>query len=131
MRILLLIAGTLALLLALLGIFLPLLPTTPFLLLAAWCYARSSARFHQLLLTNRWFGPYLRNYQQGRGMPARARWITLIMLWSAILLAAAFVAPLWWSRLLLIAIATGVTIYLRRLPTLQEAPGTDDTDMQN
>ena len=126
MRIVLLVAGTLAVLLAVLGIFLPLLPTTPFLLLAAWCYARSSTRFHQLLLSNRWFGPYLTNYQMGRGIPARARLVTLIMLWSAIGVGAVFVAPAWWSRLLLIAIASGVTVYLLRLPTCPTAADATD-----
>ena len=122
MRILLLIGGTVALVLAMLGVFLPLLPTTPLVLLAAWCFARSSARFHRRLLANRWLGPYIHNYQQGRGMPAQAKVITLIMLWSAIGVGAVFVAPVWWSRLLLIAIAAGVTMYLLRLPTCRNCP---------
>jgi len=122
-RILLLIGGTVALVLATLGVFLPLLPTTPLVLLAAWCFARSSERFHRRLLANRWLGPYIRNYQQGRGMPARAKVITLILLWSAIGVGAGFVAPAWWSRLLLVTIAAGVTIYLLRLPTDHSRPG--------
>lgn len=117
LRILLLVAGVLSVVLGLLGIFLPLLPTTPLLLLAAWCFARSSDRFYQALLDNRWLGPYIRAYREGRGMPVRAKVITLLMLWLAIGLAAGFVVPALWSRLLLVGIATGVTIFLLRLPS--------------
>lgn len=116
-RWLLIAAGSLSILLGLLGIFLPLLPTTPLLLLAAWCFARSSDRFYQALLDNRWLGPYIRNYREGRGMPVRAKIVTLVMLWLAIGFAAGFVAPALWSRLLLLAIAAGVTIFVLRLPS--------------
>jgi uncharacterized membrane protein YbaN (DUF454 family) len=68
-RILLVIAGTLFVGLGIIGIFIPVLPTTPFLLLAAACYARSSRKFHEWLLNNRWFGDYIRNYLQGKGFP--------------------------------------------------------------
>ena len=66
---LLIILGWLAVVLATLGVVLPLLPTTPFLLLAAWCFARSSPRFHHWLLHRSWFGPYLRHWQQHRALP--------------------------------------------------------------
>ena len=61
-RVLLLLGGTLCVILAVVGMFVPVLPTTPLLLLAAVCYARSSERFYRWLLTNRWCGPYIRNY---------------------------------------------------------------------
>src|SRR4030067_1054524 len=67
-----------------LGVFIPLLPTTPFLLLAAFCYARSSERFYRWLLTNPWFGAYLTNYREGRGMALRDKLLTLTALWLAI-----------------------------------------------
>ena len=67
-KIILISVGSLSVLLGILGIFLPLLPTTPFLLLAALCYSRSSERFYQWLVTNRWFGEYIRNYREGRGI---------------------------------------------------------------
>ena len=67
-RSLLLIVGTLSAVLGTLGIFVPILPTTPFLLLAAYCYARSSERFYQRLLANRWFGEYIRNYREVGGV---------------------------------------------------------------
>jgi uncharacterized membrane protein YbaN (DUF454 family) len=118
-RILLVTAGTLAVGLGVLGIFLPLVPTTPFLLLAAWCYARGSERVYKRLLANRWLGPYIRNYREGRGMTMRVKVSTLLMLWIAIGIGAGFVAPMWWARLLLVAVAVGVTTYLLRLPTAQ------------
>ena len=68
-RVLLIAGGNLCVALAVLGLFLPVLPTTPFLLLAAVCYARSSERFYHWLVTNRWFGAYIRNYREGRGIP--------------------------------------------------------------
>ena len=117
LRILLLVAGTLSVILAVLGIFLPLLPTTPLLLLAAWCYARSSERLYQQLLTNRWLGPYIRNYRDGRGMTARAKVSTLAVLWLAIGVTVGFAESMWWLRLLLLAIAAGVSTFLLRLPT--------------
>jgi uncharacterized membrane protein YbaN (DUF454 family) len=118
-RILLLTAGMLSVALAILGIFLPLLPTTPFLLLATWCFARSSQRFYCLLLANRWLGPYIRNYREGRGMTARAKTSSLAVLWLAIFISTVSLAPIWWVRLLLIGIAAGISLFLLRLPTSQ------------
>jgi hypothetical protein len=119
-RVLLLVLGTLSVALGVLGIVLPLLPTTPLLLLAAWCFARSSERFYRRLLAHRWLGPYIRNYRDGRGMTAAAKGSTLVVLWLAIGFTAGVVLPAWWSRLLLIGIAAGVTTYLVRLPTYHD-----------
>jgi hypothetical protein len=117
LRILLLVVGTMSVIAGLIGILLPLVPTTPFLLLAAWCFARSSPRFYRLLLGNRWLGPYIRNYREGRGLTMAAKVSTLVVLWLAIASTVWFIAPMPWARVVLIAIATGVTIYLLRLPT--------------
>ena len=82
-RILLIACGTLCVALAVLGLFLPVLPTTPLLLLAAVCYARSSERFYHWLMTNRWFGAYIRNYREGRGIPLWHKVLAISLLLSA------------------------------------------------
>lgn len=117
LRWLLLGAGILATVLAVLGIVLPLLPTVPLLLLAAACFARSSERVHRWLLEHRHLGPILHGYLDGSGIPRRARATALCLLWVTIPLSAFLVVPLPWVRVLLFAIALGVTVYLLRLPT--------------
>ena len=130
MRILLLVLGTISVVAGVVGIILPLVPTTPFLLLAAWCFARSSERFYRLLLSNRWLGPYIRNYRDGRGMSLRAKISTLVLLWIAIIIGAGFVAPVLWLRLVMVGIAMGVTTFLLRLPTCadEESPDQEAAD---
>jgi uncharacterized membrane protein YbaN (DUF454 family) len=121
MKIVLNVVGVLAIVLGVIGIFVPLLPTTPFLLLAAACFSRGSARMHDWLLGHRLFGQYLRNYQDGRGIPARAKVLALVMLWSSLGYAS-------WRhdalalRLLLLAVGVGVSVYLLRLPTCAARP---------
>jgi uncharacterized membrane protein YbaN (DUF454 family) len=121
LRGLLLCVGTLSVALGVLGIFVPLLPTTPFFLLAASCYARSSTRVHQWLMTNPWFGEYINNYREGRGMPLREKVLTLTALWVTIGFAAAFVIAAWWGKLALLGMALGVTVHLLRLKTYSPA----------
>jgi uncharacterized membrane protein YbaN (DUF454 family) len=117
-------AGTLAVALGILGMFLPVLPTTPFLLLAAFCYARSSERFYRWLLYNRWFGEYIRNYREGRGIPLREKVLTLAALWATIGFTALYVVTSWWGRLILVAIATGVTVHLVKVKTFRPESST-------
>jgi uncharacterized membrane protein YbaN (DUF454 family) len=112
-------AGTLFVGLGLLGMFLPLLPTTPFLLLAAFCYARSSDRFYRWLMNNRLFGEYIRNYREGRGIAPLHKVIALALLWATIGYAAWFLVEIWWMKALLTAIAVGVTIHLLKVKTLR------------
>ncbi|OPZ25849.1 MAG: Inner membrane protein YbaN [Lentisphaerae bacterium ADurb.BinA184] len=111
--------GTAAVGLGVIGIFLPVLPTTPFLLLAAACYARGSRRFYVWLMTNRWCGESIRNYREGRGVPLRQKVLTLALLWITIGATACLAVSLWWVRLLLLAVAVGVTIHLLMLKTLK------------
>ena len=100
--------------LGVLGIVLPLLPTTPFLLLGAACYARSSEKLYDWLLGNRWFGRYIRNYREGKGIPLRRAAAAIALLWLTIGYAAFVAVSQWWIRLLLLAIAGGVTVHLVR-----------------
>jgi uncharacterized membrane protein YbaN (DUF454 family) len=111
MKLALNLIGGIAVVLAILGVFLPLLPTTPFLLLASACFARGSTRLHAWLINNRLFGEYLRNYEQGRGIPLRGKVVALAMLWASIGYSAFAVGSVALVALL-ISIAAGVTIYL-------------------
>jgi len=108
----LIVAGTLFVGLGILGIFLPLLPTTPFLLLAAACYARSSERFYNWLLNNRWFGLYIKNYLEGKGVPLRVKVLSICFLWITIGYSVVFVVDTFLVRIILVLIAVGVTIHI-------------------
>lgn len=116
-RTILLILGWLAVVLATLGVVLPLLPTTPFLLLAAWCFARSSPRFHHWLLYRSWFGGYLRHWQQYRAMPpgAKPRAIVITLLTFAVSL---YFVKMMWVRVLLLIILACLLIFLWRIPVV-------------
>ena len=118
-KILLIVVGTICVILGVFGIFLPLLPTTPFLLLAACCYSRSSERFYHWLITNRWFGEYIRNYREGRGMLLKQKIIALSLLWIIISYSALFVVSLGWLQLLLLIIALCVSVHLLRMNTFK------------
>ncbi len=118
-RWLLIVSGTLSVVLGIIGMFLPLLPTTPFLLLAAVCYARSSPRFYDWLMNNRWCGAYIRNYREGRGTTLKHKVLTIVLLWLTIGYTACFVVLQWWVRLILFGIAVGVTVHVVRLRTFK------------
>ena len=105
------IAGTLCLILGIIGIILPILPTTPFLLLAVACFLRSSEKFYNLLLNSRILGSYIRNYKEGKGMPRKIKAFTIAMLWITILISF-FLIPIIWVRCILIIIAIAVTIHI-------------------
>ena len=121
-RRLLIAGGTLCVALGVLGMFLPVLPTTPFLLLAAACYARSSRRFYHWLMTNRWCGEYIRNYREGKGIPLKQKVLTILVLWLTIGYTAWFVTSRWWVQLILLGIAVGVTVHLVKTKTFRPEP---------
>lgn len=119
-RIFLIVAGTIFVVLGVVGIFVPLLPTTPFLLLAAACYARSSPRCHKWLLNNRWFGQYIRNYLENKGCTLKVKRLALTFLWTAIGFSILFAVQSLGIRLLLVLIAIGVSVHILRLQTLEQ-----------
>jgi uncharacterized membrane protein YbaN (DUF454 family) len=100
------------------GIFLPLVPTVPFLLLAAACFARSSDRFHRWLLEHAYLGPLISDYLNYGGIPQRARRIAISMVWVSFPTSAFFFVHVTWLKILLLAIAAGITLYLVQLPTI-------------
>jgi uncharacterized membrane protein YbaN (DUF454 family) len=114
------IVGTLALILAVLGIFLPLLPTTPFLLLASACYMRGSDRLHGWLTTNKLFGSYIANIERGRGIPIRAKITAIIFLWVSLAFSA-WLIPVPWLWAFLVITGVSVTVYLSMTKTLRES----------
>lgn len=114
---LLIVAGSLFVALGFVGIFLPLLPTTPFLLLAAGCYARSSERFYDWLINNKYMGGYIRNYREGKGVPARVKVVTLLLLWITIGTTVIFGLIGLISRIVLVIIATAVTVHIACIRT--------------
>ncbi len=120
-RWLLLTAGTVCLVLGAIGIILPILPTTPFLLLSAACYIRSSEQMHKWLLGNRWFGEYIKNYQAGRGIPMKSKVLALTILWATILYSTFFIVDeILVAQVALFIVAAGVTVHLMRVPTYRK-----------
>lgn len=73
--------GTLSVVLGVIGIFLPIIPTTPFVLLAGACYMRSSEKHHKRLMENPWLGPYLKDYYEDKGIPLHAKLLSITLLW--------------------------------------------------
>ena len=114
------VVGTISLGLGALGLFLPILPTTPFLLVAAACYYKGSERMHRWLLNNKLFGNYIRNYKEGRGITLKAKAITLCLLWTTICYSAFFIVNMTALQIALFVIAGGVTIHILTIPTFRK-----------
>ncbi|MCX8064332.1 MAG: YbaN family protein, partial [Candidatus Hydrogenedentes bacterium] len=110
-RIALAVAGTLFLLIGIIGIFIPILPTTPFLLLSAVCYANSFKKYYHWLLNTKWIGNYIKNYQEGKGISLRAKLFSISLLWFTIMFSVVFVLQNFFIRIVLIAIAISVTFH--------------------
>ena len=121
MRIVLFAVGSVSLVLGAIGIVLPVLPTTPFLLLALACYFRSSQRMTNWMLTNKYFGKYIKNYREGKGIPLKTKIFAISLLWITIVYSAFFIVPIWIVQIILFAVAATVTLHLVRLPTYNAA----------
>ena len=119
LRWILLISGFVFIALAIIGIFLPVLPTVPFLLLASGCFARSSERFYAWLLDHTHLGPLLRPYLRGHGIPRATKLKAIALIWASIAISVLFLLETLWVRVCLLIIALGVTIYLLYLPTAE------------
>ncbi|ETX11328.1 hypothetical protein MUS1_11050 [Marinomonas ushuaiensis DSM 15871] len=118
-RILLLILGWLSLITGVIGIFLPLLPTTPLVLLAAWCFSKSSARFHAWLLNHKFFGPIVKDWQSSDGIPRRSRNRAILFMWAGMAIST-FLVWRFWATIGLVFIGVCVSIYLLRMPLRSE-----------
>ena len=109
--------GTLFLILGIIGIVLPLIPTTPFLLLAAACFARSSKKAYIWLLNNKWFGSYIKNYHEGKGIPLKVKIMAISFLWITILASIILIIDIFWVEILLLIIASLVSIHIVLIKT--------------
>lgn len=122
MRAILVAVGSVSVAIGTIGAFVPVLPTTPFLLLAAACYLRASDRLYHRLLAHRLFGAYLAAYLRGEGIPLKTKLLALAMLWASLGASALFAVPprLWWVRLILLAVGAGVTAHLIAVKTRKD-----------
>ena len=109
--------GTLSLGVGLLGVIIPVLPTTPFLILAVACYLRGSERLHHWMLNNSLFGGLVKDYLEGRGMKAKQKVFTLIFLWLTITITVVFFIEAFTVKVLLLLIATAVSVHILTLPS--------------
>ncbi|QHM76333.1 Inner membrane protein YbaN [Mixta theicola] len=116
-RIILLTLGWLAILLGSLGVVLPLLPTTPFILLAAWCFARSSPRFHHWLLWRSWFGGYLRHWQRHRALPPGVKGRAMLLMVGTFTLSI-WLVKLLWLRIMLLIMLGALLLMMWRMPVV-------------
>jgi uncharacterized membrane protein YbaN (DUF454 family) len=114
------VLGGVSLGLGILGIFLPVLPTTPFLLLTATLWMRGSPRLHGRLMASKHLGPYIRNFREQRAIPLRAKMVSVAMLWAAILASAFLAVGVWWLRMVLFAVAAAVTWHILSFKTLKK-----------
>lgn len=119
MKYLLVFLGSLSLLLGVLGIFLPVLPTTPFLLLSAALYLRSSQQLYNWLMSHKHLGPYIKNFQEHKAIPLRVKIVSVSLVWITLLYCAVFVAGVWWMCVMFIAIAVGVSAHILHYKTLK------------
>jgi uncharacterized membrane protein YbaN (DUF454 family) len=118
LRLVLIAAGSLCVGLAAVGVVTPVLPTTPFLLVAAACFARASPRFYRLLLQSPTFGPLIRDWREHRAIPRRAKWTAIALIAATIGSSVAFAVEALWLRALLVACGVVLCAWLWRQRTL-------------
>ena len=114
---LLLAAGVTCVALGVVGIFLPLLPTTPFMLLAAACFARSSRRFHERLLANRTFGPLILEWEKHRSLPRRTKLTAIVLMSLTLAVSIVFFVERPWLQALLAAFGVLLAVWMYRIPS--------------
>ncbi|MBQ5836511.1 MAG: YbaN family protein [Alistipes sp.] len=122
MRIFLIIVGCVSLVLGILGMFLPLLPTTPFLLLSAAAWVKASPALYQWLLNHKVFGEYIRNFREHRAIPLRAKIVSVSLVWLTIgYCIFAVVDEWWWAQVLMTLLAIGISWHILSFKTLKKA----------
>ena len=114
------IVGTIALVLGVIGAFLPVLPTTPLILLSAWCYIRSSEKFYEWLISNKRFGKTIEDYHSGLGISKNTKVKAIVMMWLMISISTYFFITSIPLSAFLFLIAISVTFYIYMQPTLED-----------
>ncbi|KAB8131801.1 DUF454 domain-containing protein [Gracilibacillus oryzae] len=117
-RIMWTIGGLLSLVTGVIGVIIPILPTTPLIILAAFCFGKSSPALHYWLVTNRYFGHYITDYQKGRGVPIRIKVFAVIIVWISVLFTL-IIIPLLFVKIFMLFIALSVTIFIFTSPLLK------------
>lgn len=115
-----LISGFLLVAIGVIGIFLPVLPTTIFLILASACFVKSSPKANEWLRNHRILGMYVKNYQDKSGLTVRAKIFNITFLWIMILLSAFYLTDEFYIKIILLLIASGVTIHLLMIKTRKD-----------
>lgn len=116
-RLIYILLGTLFLILGAIGIFVPLLPTTPFWLLTCWFYLRSSEKLYNRAMSNRYFGSYIKSFMVDKAIPLRSKIISIAVMWLSTILTSLFLIDYLWIKILLMLISVGVTWHIVSFPT--------------
>lgn len=116
-KVIYIIVGTISLILGAIGIFLPLLPTTPFWLLTCWCYIHGSKKLYDRVMRNRIFGGYIRDYVEHKAISRNTKISALSVMWLSTILTSVFIIEQVWVKLVLVFISSGVTWHLVTFPT--------------
>lgn len=120
-KIFLTILGVLSMGLGVAGIFLPLLPTTPLLLLSAWCFVRSSERLYKWLINHPYLGEYIRNFREYKAIPLRVKVISVALIWLTIgYCIVAVVDKYWWAQVAMFLLASAITWHILSYATLRK-----------
>ena len=121
MRIFLIIVGSVSLVLGILGIFLPMLPTTPFLLLSAAAWVKASPSLYEWLINHKVFGEYIRNYREHRAIPLQVKVVSVTLVWLTIgYCIFAVVEKWWWAQLLMALLAAAISWHILSFKTLKK-----------
>jgi uncharacterized membrane protein YbaN (DUF454 family) len=111
--------GTIALILGIIGVFMPILPTTPFLLLAAALYFRSSKRLYDWLLSHPHLGAYIKNFREHKAIPLRVKIVSVSLVWITLVYCAVCVAQSWLLSLMFIVLAIAISAHILHYKTLR------------
>jgi hypothetical protein len=122
----LLVVGLVSVAMGVVGAFVPVLPTTPFLLIGAACFARASPRLHRRLAHSKTFGPTLEEWRRHRSIAWRTKLFALTLMGLSIAASAAFVVEPWWGKALLVAVGVATGAWLWTIPS-RDRPAKPDS----